>query len=124
MITKTRTFENALVWTGPKTRALFYEGGGGGKELRISRDMDDRMVGKIKTPKNPYDLKTNPPKKFLDQNLTLKKCHAQFPRQKNFLKALNDTTRKTETYVTECLCLFIHPHTIWSKNVFRIWRSL
>ena len=78
------------------------------------------MVGKIKTPKNPYDLKTNPPKKFLDQNLTLKKCHAQFPRQKNFLKALNDTTRKTETYVMECLCLFIDPHTIWSKNVFRI----
>ena len=100
MITKTRTFENALVWTGPKTRALFYRGGGGGrggKVLRISSDMDDRMVGKIKTPKNPYDLKTNPPKKSLDQNLTLKKCHAQFPRQKNFLKALNDTTRKTET---------------------------
>ena len=23
----------------------------------------------------------------------------------------------------ECLCLFIHPHTIWSKNLFRIWWS-
>ena len=63
MITKTRTFENALVWTGPKTRALFYRGGGG-KVLRISSDMDDRMVGKIKTLKNPYDLKTNPPTKI------------------------------------------------------------
>ena len=28
MITKTRTFENALVWTGPKTRALASQGGG------------------------------------------------------------------------------------------------
>ena len=60
----------------------------------------------------------------LDQNLTLKKSHAEFPSHKNFQKALNDITRKTETLLMECLCLFIHPHTIWSKNVFRIWRSL
>ena len=30
VIKKTRTFENALVWTGPKTRALTSQGGGRG----------------------------------------------------------------------------------------------
>ena len=38
-------------------------------------------------------------KKSLDQNLTPKKSHAEFPSHKNFQKALNDTTRKIETLV-------------------------
>ena len=36
------------------------------------------------------------PKKFLDQNLTPKKSHAEFPSHKNFQKALNDITRKIQ----------------------------
>ena len=52
------------------------------------------------------------PQKSLDQNLTPKKSHAEFPSHQNFVKALNNTTRKIETLVMECLCLFIH-YTIW-----------
>ena len=54
---------------------------GGG--LRISSDRDDRMGGKHQNPK-----------KSLDQNLTLKEPHAEFPCHKNFQKALNDITQK------------------------------
>ena len=37
--------------------------------------------------------------KTLDQNLTPKKSHAQFPSHKIFHKALTDMTRKIETLV-------------------------
>ena len=129
MTTKTQTFEYPLVWTGPTTRALAslgecvcvcVGGGGGGAPwpaLRVSSDMsclvlNDRMGVKIKPPKNPQGLKHTPspaiPQKSLDQNLTIKKSHAKFPSHKHFQKALNDTTRKTETLVMEvCVCLSI-----------------
>ena len=48
----------------------------------------------------------------------------EFPSLKNFQNSFNDITHKKETLEMECLCLFIHPHTIWSKNLFRIWWSL
>ena len=52
--------------------------------LRISSDRDDRMGAKIKTQKNLLGFKQNP-KKSLDQNLSPKKCHAEFPsHNKNF----------------------------------------
>ena len=46
--------------------------------LRISSDRDDQTGAKIKTPKNPLGFKQNP-KKSLDQNLSPKKSHAEFP---------------------------------------------
>ena len=55
--------------------------------LWISNDRDDNG-GKNQNPKNS-----------LDQNLTPKKHHAEFPSHKNFQKALNDKTRKIETLV-------------------------
>ena len=54
----------------------------GGGTLRISSDRDDWMGAKT-----------------LDQNLTPKKSHAQFPSHKIFHKALTDMTRKIETLV-------------------------
>ena len=48
--------------------------------------------------KNPLGFKQNS-KKSLDQNLTPKKSHAEFPSHKNFQKALNDITRRIETLV-------------------------
>ena len=62
---------------------------------QISSDRDDRMGAKIKPTKNPLGFKQNP-KKFLAQNLTPKKSHAEFPSHKNFQKALNDITRKIQ----------------------------
>ena len=53
---------------------------------------------KSKPKKNPLGFKQNS-KKSLDQNLTLKKSHAEFPSHKNFQKALNETTRRIETLV-------------------------
>ena len=46
--------------------------------LRISSDRDDQTGAKIKTPQNPLGFKQNP-KKSLDQNLSPKKSHAEFP---------------------------------------------
>ena len=42
------------------------------------------MGAKIKTPKNPLHGLYTKPKKSLDQNLTPKKSHAEFPSHKNF----------------------------------------
>ena len=61
--------------------------GSQGGLLWISNDRDDNG-GKNQNPKNS-----------LDQNLTPKKYHAEFPSHKNFQKALNDKTRKIETLV-------------------------
>ena len=54
--------------------------------------------GKNQEKKNPLGFKQNS-KKSLDQNLTPKKSHAEFPSHKNFQKALNDITRRIETLV-------------------------
>ena len=55
--------------------------------LRISSKRDDRMAAKIQTQKNPVGFKQNP-KKSLDQNLSPKKTHAEFPsHNKNFQEA-------------------------------------
>ena len=54
--------------------------------LWISNDRDDNG-GKNQNPKNS-----------LVQNLTPKKYHAEFLSHKNFQKALNDKTRKIETF--------------------------
>ena len=43
--------------------------------------------------------KNQNPKKFLDQNLTPKKSHAEIPSHKKFQKALNAITRKIEILV-------------------------
>ena len=43
--------------------------------------------------------KNQNPKKSLDQTLTVKKSHAEFPSRKNFQKALYDITRKIEALV-------------------------
>ena len=48
------------------------------------------MGTKIKTQKHPQGYQQNP-KKSLDQKLTPKIFHAEFPSLKNFQKALNDT---------------------------------
>ena len=58
-------------------------GGGVGGLIRISSDWDERMGAKMKTQQNPYGLKQNP-KNSLDQNLTPKKSHTEFPSHKNF----------------------------------------
>ena len=64
-----------------------WRGGGGGGVvgglIRISSDWDERMGAKMKTQQNPYGLKQNP-KNSLDQNLTPKKSHTEFPSHKNF----------------------------------------
>jgi len=44
-------------------------------------------------------VKNQNPQKSLDQNLALKKSHAEFPSDKNFQKALNVIKRKIETSV-------------------------
>ena len=59
--------------------------GGGGGDLRISNDKDDRVGPKLKTPKNTLGFKQNP-KKSQDQNLTPKKPHAKFLNHKNLHK--------------------------------------
>ena len=51
--------------------------------------------GKNQNPKKSVGLQTKP----LDQNLTPKKSHAEFPSHKNFQRALNDITQKIETLV-------------------------
>ena len=48
------------------------------------------MRVKIKPPKKIPRASNTPPKKALDQKLTLKKSHAEFPIRKNFQKGLND----------------------------------
>ena len=78
--------------------------------LRISIDGDDRMGAKIKTQKDPYSFQQNP-KNSLDQKLTPKKSHAEFPSLKIFQKVLNDITLEIKTLEIECLSLFIQ-HTI------------
>ena len=88
------------------------------------------MGAKMQTPKNPWCFKQNPPKS-LDQHYNPKKSHAEFLSHKNFQKALNDVTRKIETYlVMECLCLFmfITPSGVntffTSGSLFQVFRSL
>ena len=60
----------------------------------ISSDADDRIKKskKIKTQKNIYCFQKNLFKKSLDQNLTPKESHTEFPGLKNFQKALNKIT--------------------------------
>ena len=53
--------------------SLYRDPSGGGGVLWISSDGNDRMGAKIKTPK-----------KLLDQELTPKKSHAEFPSLKKF----------------------------------------
>ena len=53
--------------------------------LRISSDRDDRMGAKIKTQKNPLDLKKKK-KKLLDQNLSPKESHAEIPSHNKNLR--------------------------------------
>ena len=88
------------------------------------------MGAKMQTPKNPWCFKQNP-QKSLDQHYNPKKSHAEFLSHKNFQKALNDVTRKIETYlVMECLCLFmfITPSGVntffTSGSLFQVFRSL
>ena len=83
---------------------LFPRRGGG--VLRVFSDGDGRMGAKVKTRKNPLSFQQNP-KKSLDQKLTPKKSHAEFPSLKNFQKGLNDITRKKKPLEIECLGLFI-----------------
>ena len=64
------------------------------------------MGPKIKTQKNPQSFQPNP-KKSLDQTLTPKESHAEFPTLKDFQKGLNDITPKKKVLETECLCLFM-----------------
>ena len=56
-------------------------GGGGGGVLRISSHGNDRMI----------EFKQNP-KNFLDQKLTPKKCHDEFPNLRNSQRAVEDIT--------------------------------
>ena len=67
--------------------------------------------GQKSKPKKIPRASNKTPKKSLDQKLTPKKSHAEFPNLKNFQKIVNDITRKVKTLEIECLCLFIH-HTI------------
>ena len=90
---------NAEVNSG--NRKAQQEGGGGGV-LRISSEEDNRMGAKIKTQKNSVGLPTNP-KKSLDQTLTPKKSHDEFPSLKNFHKALNDIIFTKNKHNNECL---------------------
>ena len=80
--------------------------------LRISSDRDDPVKAKIKTKKIPGP-------KFNPQKIP---CRISKPEKFPESMKINDITRKIETLVMECFCLFIH-HTIWSKNLFRIWWS-
>ena len=64
-------------------------GGGGG--LRISSHGNDRMRAKLETQKNPLGFKQNP-KNFLDQKLTPKKYHDEFPNLQNSQRAVEDIT--------------------------------
>ena len=57
----------------------------------ISSDADDRMEAKNQNPKK-YLLFPKKPKTSLDQNLTPKESHTEFPGLKNFQKALNKIT--------------------------------
>ena len=66
--------------------------------LLISSDWNDQMRAKIKTQKNPWDIQQNL-KKSQDQHLTPNKSHAEFLSNKNFQKALDDTTWKIEILV-------------------------
>ena len=72
----------------------------------------------------PQEIPTasNKPPKIPGPKHNPQKFHAEFPSHKNFQKALNYWTWKIEALVIECLCLIIY-HTIWSKNLFRIWWS-
>ena len=69
------------------------------------------MGVKIKTPQKCLGLKTPPPppqkkKQSLDQKLTPKVSHVEFPSNKNSQRVFNDMTQKIETPVMERLCLF------------------
>ena len=70
--------------------------------LRISSERDDRMGAKIKTQQNPQGFKQNPPKKSLDQNLTLKKSHAKFPSHKNFQRNYAAGIRRSYLKSSDC----------------------
>ena len=54
--------------------------------LRVLSDGDDRIGADIKTPR-----------KCLDQNLTPKNSHSEFPSHKNVQKALNYIPQNIET---------------------------
>ena len=79
--------------------------------------------GKNANPKKSPVLQTKPPKIPGPTN-------AEFLSHKNFQKALNDVTRKIETLVMECLCLFmfITPSGVntffTSGSLFQVFRSL
>ena len=69
------------------------------------------MGVKIKTPQKCLGLQTTPAapppqKKSLDQKLTPKVSHVEFPSNKNSQGVFNDMTQKIENPVMECLCLF------------------
>ena len=59
--------------------------------------------------------KTNP---FLDQKLTPKKCHAEFPSRKDFQKALNDIARKRKINWKLNVCVY----GSYTRAVPRIFR--
>ena len=64
--------------------------------LQISSDRNDRMGAKNQNPTKSLALPTKP-KKIPGPKFNPKNTHAKFPSHKNFQKALNDITRKTET---------------------------
>ena len=74
--------------------------GGGGGILRISSDGDDRIRVKIKTPKKSIGLPAKPPKNSLEQKLTRRKIHVEFPSLKNLQKIWNDITKKLWSYLS------------------------
>ena len=69
-------------------------GGGGYSGFQVTGTIEWQ---KSKSKKS-LGLQTKPPK-IPRPDLTLKKSHAEFPRHKNFQKALYDITRKIETLV-------------------------
>jgi len=59
---------------------------------QISSDADNRMEPKNQNQKTISRVSKKKLKKSLDQNLTPKESHAEFPGLKNFQKALNKIT--------------------------------
>ena len=64
--------------------------------------------------------KNQNPQKFLDQNLTPQKFHAQFPSHKNFQKALKWYNMKDRNVWSVCVFLFIHSRD--TRELSRIFR--
>ena len=78
------------------SKSQFGGGGGGYSGFQVT--------GMIEWGKNQNLKESQNPTKSLDQKLTPKQSHAEFPRLKNLQKALNDITRKIKTLEIECLC--------------------